>query len=270
MSGAVAQHWPQLFTERFEYRLRNLRDLGGFRVQAGRIRRGLLYRSGHLDDLQAEDLRQLQPLALGLAFDLRHESEKAPRSRRVETSLPGLSAEGLSLSDSFSAGTDVRELLAGLTNANLAREWMASQYVNVLMQRRNQVLKVLERLMGETRPAIFFCVAGKDRTGLISALLLDTLGVPRRLILQDYRRTNQYVLGLPFWRRNGQAARHQYNLEGVPNAVVSTLADAHERFLEAVLDALQREGGIRRYLCAESGLAPELVDAFRQRMIEPA
>ncbi|QEE30102.1 tyrosine-protein phosphatase [Terriglobus albidus] len=46
-------------------------------------------------------------------------------------------------------------------------------------------------------PLLYHCSAGKDRTGVFSALLLLTLGVPEKTVLEDYALTNKYLLENP-------------------------------------------------------------------------
>src|SRR5438874_453262 len=65
----------------------------------------------------------------------------------------------------------------------------------------------------ETLPAVVHCTAGKDRTGVLVALLLDLLGVAREQIVADYAATTDNMPGIldrirssSFFQGNGLAA----------------------------------------------------------------
>jgi protein-tyrosine phosphatase len=64
---------------------------------------------------------------------------------------------------------------------------LAAQYKEMLVDAMPQIRSALAVLAGpEAHPAVFHCTAGKDRTGLLSALLLSLLGVPEDVVVADY------------------------------------------------------------------------------------
>jgi protein-tyrosine phosphatase len=248
------------------YSRRNWRDLGGWNVPSGMVKTGCLYRSAHLDRLTIAEVDFLTRLGIAYAVDLRHEVEKAPAGDRVEAIVPGISCFELSLSDAIDEKTLplIAEDLANMKCAAEAYAWMCEQYVCTIMRRRKEILDVLRFLMTRDRPAVFYCVAGKDRTGVIAALLLAVLGVSRKDILRDYDKTNKRLWGLPFLRVKERAAEAQYGLQGVKKTIIDALDEANPKYLVAAFDAWDRAGGTEAYL---EGLDSKLLDDFRARLI---
>lgn len=251
----------------FCYTPRNLRDLGGHRGRYGRIRTGLLYRSAQLDDLRPKDVRRLDHLGLTLALDFRDVSERTRTIIRPDVCLDGLRLLHMPLLDTMTLErmTVIVAELRALRTAKAARDWMRRQYEDTVLRCKPRVVAAVDILIRHQGPSVFYCAAGKDRTGVVAALLLLALGIPQDVVLKDYLRTNRTILGL--WRRRCRAAKQQYDLDGVPNRVIDTLADAHPDFLAAVFAAVDQSGGIGNYLCQEGAMCLSTVEEFRRRMI---
>ena len=84
---------------------------------------------------------------------------------------------------------------------------------------------------GSTYPVIIHCMVGKDRTGIVSALLLELLGVPRQQIVEDY-------------------------------LLSSSVGEVNEDWIDAALKEVDAAGGINKYL---SGIG---IDASMQNAIK--
>lgn len=251
----------------FCYTPRNMRDLGRHRGRFGRVRTGLIYRSAQLDDLTAREVRILSGLGLRLAIDFRDDSERARGGPFADVTLPELRLQRAPLLDAMTPERmavivgELRELRSTMA----ARAWMRRQYEDTVMRCKSRVVDAVDALMRHEAPSVFYCAAGKDRTGVVAALLLLALGIPQSVVMKDYLRTNRTVLGI--WRRRSRAAKRQYDLQGVPNRVIDALADAHRDFLLAVFAIVEQSGGIDNYLCREGGISLSTVEAFRRRMI---
>ena len=84
---------------------------------------------------------------------------------------------------------------------------------------------------------MFHCTAGKDRTGFAAALLLEALGVPRAVILQDYLLTNDFYQ-MP-----------KANPAGLPQEVMNVLWRVQANFLDAAFEVVEADfGSVPRYL----------------------
>jgi len=216
----------------------NFRDLGGYESEAGgRVRRGMVFRSDDLSAVSVADLDRLRPLRLRTVLDLRSQEEVARRGRfPVER---------------YSAGTQYRHL--GLVEDVVGerrrdqdeRSYVLSRYRHLLdggAPAIRQAFAVFSK--AEHYPLVFHCVAGKDRTGVLAALLLAVLRVPDEVIVDDYHRTDLATRAW-FARQHSMGEDPSELLAGVPPALFT--AEPHT--MRGLLAILRSEyGSIEGYL----------------------
>lgn len=172
----------------------NFRDLGGYETKDGRfVKWGQLYRSGVLSYLTPTDLHYLSDLGIRVVCDFRTQQENnaAPEKwvddEKVQhVSLPiGTDASGKSVS--------MQSVLAGNPTPEQLRAWMMKTYSDFAFRGAPEFAKVFTQLKDDRLPLLYHCSAGKDRTGVFSALLLLTLGVPEDTVLADYALTTNFL-----------------------------------------------------------------------------
>jgi protein-tyrosine phosphatase len=123
--------------------------------------------------------------------------------------------------------------------------YILTGYISWLDLRQTQIGRILAILANpEARPAIYHCAGGKDRTGIISALLLGIAGVPEDVIAEDYALSARYLLDRYFAEQAPPESNHgNYTWEDYqrefcpPNAMLNVLEYVNEHF-----------GGIERYV----------------------
>ena len=173
----------------------NFRDMGGYVTQDGRIvKRGLLFRSGESSQLTDADLGKLKTLDAKLIVDLRSEREVAgavirwPIGKNTEFIAANI------LADMQSGNKSLVELLITNPNPRGASEMMETTYSVLPHALGPTLLKIARHIVDEDRlPLIFHCTVGRDRAGMIAAMLLHALGVPRDALMADYLRTNVHI-----------------------------------------------------------------------------
>ena len=167
----------------------NFRDLGGYRNSQGQtVRWRRLFRSDALQDMTPSDaVYAVEELGIRLVVDLRNPDE-AERDGRGP--LPGLSAaythHPLLLERGFPpfTGGDVVERLSS------TYQWL----VHNSGPRVAEAVNAIADANGSA--VVFHCSAGKDRTGLLAAMILEVLGVDAETIRADYLLTNEAVEGI--------------------------------------------------------------------------
>ncbi|MCX5064576.1 tyrosine-protein phosphatase [Micromonospora lupini] len=162
-------------------RLHNFRDLGGYRTDGGRsVRWGLLYRSDSLGKLSGADLDRFQALGVRTVIDLRYPWEIAARGRAPE--LDGLAWHNLSI--------EHRPYDQAVIDPAVD-PWrhLADRYAEVAEDGVAELREALEVIAAADAPLVFHCASGKDRTGLLAALLLTLLGVDEEQIAADFALT---------------------------------------------------------------------------------
>jgi len=133
-----------------------------------------------------------------------------------------------------------------------------SVYLGYLEHNPKTVIEAAAILMEpDNLPAMFHCAAGKDRTGVLSALLLDVLGVERAAIADDYALSGPAVE--PILARLSQLPPYETMLASYDVA-------AHMPDRAAILEFLTRLGGTTDWLTA-NGLDPALIERFRAALL---
>jgi protein-tyrosine phosphatase len=236
--------------------LLNVRDLGGLTTPDGRrVRSGQVVRSDNLRGLSDAGavvlVREVRPR---LVLDLRTEHECAREGR------------GLAGVDGVRYVNVPLQPKAALTPEQVAEGLATSLYEDYVLQVRDngsQLLEALELLASDdVLPAVVHCTAGKDRTGVLVALLLDLLGVEREQVVADYAETTANMPGIlerirasPFFQSNGLAA--------APDWIFGSEAGTMRDFLRFVDDEL---GGTQRW-ALEGGLSPDGLARLRDRLL---
>lgn len=245
----------------------NFRDYGGYgATDGGRVKSGMLWRSGEHGGATQADLARIGQLGLTSVIDLRGNSERANNPcRRPE----GFAAE-IVFHDGETAGLALHvEAAEGVLTQADARTAMQRLYVG--LPYRDNLLPVLRRyftvLATRDGPSVLHCLAGKDRTGFAVAMLHHTLGVSSDDIMADYLLTN--VAGNIDRRiaAGSEAIRTRYGQ--IDEATIRTLMGVEEEYLAASFAAIeQRYPSIDAYLADMLGVDEALRDQLRARFIE--
>ncbi|VAW34450.1 hypothetical protein MNBD_CHLOROFLEXI01-5133 [hydrothermal vent metagenome] len=169
----------------------NIRDAGGYYTQDGQmVRWGKLYRSGSMSRLTAADQAYLQRMGVRLICDLRSVAERDKRPDKLPDD-PNLEQRHLPM-ESGDRFERLRGVYYVLFRKGAIDHFMLDGYQRVMIDGNAHIIgEIFQRLADPDQlPAILHCTAGKDRTGLVNALLLLTLGVPEETVLADYTLSN--------------------------------------------------------------------------------
>ncbi|MER5746357.1 tyrosine-protein phosphatase [Streptomyces sp. NPDC002225] len=200
--------------------IRNFRDAGG----VGALPRGLLLRSGALDGLTAGGARALEDAGVRTVVDLRSRPEVSDRPDALH-------------------GAGIRYLHVPVyAEQRWPREQM-ELYPSMAEHAGRSVLAVLRRLTAERpEPVLVHCASGKDRTGVVVAVLQTLFGASEAEVTADFVRTNA-ELGLG---RTAPTGARGHN----------TLPVAPRHLERALLWIRSHHGSLAGYLRAH-GAAPQ-------------
>lgn len=238
----------------------NTRDLGGLRTADGQqLKPGRLLRSDSLTELDADDVAALvDELGLVQIIDLRAEREAARDGRGPLAQQP-VGYVNLPLGGIGEARVEVAEQLGDGD--------LALHYVGYLENGAESIVAAVRLLADGAVPAVVHCSAGKDRTGIVTALVLDALGVPRETIVADYAATAANMPGvLARLRRSATAQRH-FDSTDVEITVPAWLLGAEPATMRRFLRYLDENGGAARWLLRH-GLREEELDALRVNLLQ--
>lgn len=259
-------------------RKHNLRDLGGFYVGKDHITHsGIIYRSGSLYNLSNADALKIEQSGISLILDLRTpiEIEEKP-----DTPIPGVvHIQTPFLTDSTigitrQSGSDpvhiARKLRKDKKELFKMIPDMEALYLKMVMDPVNQkqlgiAMNAIVTAVLDNKKVLFHCSAGKDRTGVLAALLLSVLGVSRTDVLKDYIRTNRSVYtgavkkGLLIG-----AITHSFNA----GLTAYQMFMAQQRHLIKTMSLIRKRYGSTDNFATEIlGVSPENLKAFKQKMV---
>jgi protein-tyrosine phosphatase len=232
----------------------NARDLGGYATEGGRETRwGAVVRSDSPAALTEAGRAALADYGVRAIVDLRlaDEIERDPNPF-AEPGDHGIAYTNISVIDpaaGFPPDTST----------------LAENYLWMLDRFRGFVAEVMAAIAGAPDGAVVIhCAAGKDRTGLISALLLGLVDVPAETIAADYAITAELL-----------APREQEWLEASPpeeraerEAMISRYAPTAEVMLGVLEGLTERYGGVEPYLL-EAGVSRPDLERLRERLLAP-
>ncbi|MFE4355629.1 tyrosine-protein phosphatase [Kitasatospora sp. NPDC056800] len=235
----------------------NFRDPAALADPASRwIRPGALFRSAQpFPAADAAVVAQLGEHGITTVVDLRGEAETGPEDWAA--------AEA--------AGIAVVAARIEPTNDELARAMRTMTTaedlgVFYLLMAESAPRALAAAVEATVRPGgvLVHCAAGKDRTGLLTALLLELLGVPAEEIVADYARTNEAIQRI--WAGLAERNRAALNeVEAGRLVVPAPLLEAPAGAMSAFLDLVRaRHGGAAGFLAA-CGVTAETIEAFRAK-----
>lgn len=235
----------------------NVRDLGGHPIEDGRDTKfGAYVRADNVDRLTDAGWRALVEYGVRTVVDLRFADE---REVDPPVDLPIVSVHTPLVPNlSHPDWGDIHALSLAADPPESTRV----VYLEFLERYRDRFGHVVGAIASadEEGAVVFYCMAGKDRTGLIAALLLSVADVQRRAIAEDYALSGQ-------------------NLKPLLDVWIETAVDEDERALRArigaapaeamlgVLDALDVQyGGAEQYL-RSAGVTDEQLERVRARLV---
>ena len=245
----------------------NLRDVGGYITKDGKtVARGIAYRSNQLNPVSEDDMKKIAALGLKNDYDLRTKAEVKERPDQIPD---GVQYTLLNvLADADQAGPAMLEKL--MHNPKEANEKLGGGKIDTLfikgyrefisLPSAKTAYRELFLSLGDPAktPALFHCTTGKDRTGWGSAALLTLLGVPQDVVMQDFLKSNEYIL--PLYRKQIDAFAAAGGDSLIPLAIFGVKAE----YLNAAFDEMQNNyGSIENYF--SDGLG---IDANQQRQIK--
>jgi protein-tyrosine phosphatase len=243
----------------------NFRDIGGYVGENGRsVRLGQVYRAGSLANLDAVDFAYFEALDLRLIFDLRStpESTKYPDRLPDNGELQHLLRPLLSDPGTRSERIKILRRYRQRTGELLLLMYQES----FIDENAHHIGDILTRIADPAnRPALVHCSAGKDRTGVTTALLLTILGVPEKEIIADYSLSNHAYNKIA---EVMAPELRQARWAGVGMGKMKPVMLADPAVLRATFDYIRRQyGSVENYLCGAADMAPETLDKLRDELL---
>lgn len=235
--------------------LLNFREVAGLPGHEGRrIRPGMIFRGGAVTDPTAALLMCDRRIAT--VYDLRNRHEEARRP----SALRGLGLRHPVRQHEIDLAAPIRMLRDGAGNAMDNRATMLRIYRELPHLFQPTFQAVFADLLASDGPIYIHCAVGKDRTGVMVALLLSALGVGREAIEGDYLRSNDAYgdIAASFQLRHPQVA-------ATDNPALRPFIHVETDYLDVFLNSIQTPDS---YLRRQIGLDEAALATLRQRFLD--
>ena len=231
----------------------NFRDLGGYEAGDGmQTRWRTLFRADGLGELTEADLSVLRALGIRTVIDLRSGSEL--ERGRFDVEAHPVAFHHFPFIDELPDAQDF-DRRPGL---------LGTQYLEIVRDAGGQILGALDVLAApDALPAVFHCTAGKDRTGVLSAVVLSLLGVDEPTVVADYALSGAAMLRL----RAKLIAKYPEGRETLEN--IDEVFSADPVQMEQLLDHIALQYGSVAAYVDGLGAGPGLVGSLRAALLEP-
>jgi protein-tyrosine phosphatase len=237
-------------------RVFNVRDLGGIRTADGAcVRPGLVFRADGVNRLDGDDLEVAKALGLRTVVDLRTHGEVEHRGRFPAEHIP-VQWHHLPVIEQMWSERDLQA-----TDGAVA--FLRDRYLDMLVEGGASIARTVE-LVAEEPPLLFHCSAGKDRTGVVAAVLLGLLGVAPEDIAEDYHLSAAAMDAFTAWIE-AELPEAVDAMSKQPKEYLQAPAEAMVEFLHEV----DRVHGSVEHLALQLGVAPATIDRLRATLLEP-
>ena len=247
----------------------NFRDYGGYGVAGGgRLKRGLLWRSGQHHGASDTDLERIAALGLADVFDLRSSIERELHPCR----RPDGFAAAIYLSDDptviaaphIAAAATTKQRDAASTREGMRRNYGGIAFRPELIAMTRRYLGVLAEGRG---PSLVNCMAGKDRTGIAVAMVQLAAGVHRDDVVADYVLTN--TAGDVEARLAAGAETIRAVARQLDPDILRVVMGVEPEYLEAAFVTIAgKHGSIDGYLRDVLGVDDTLRGKLREQLVE--
>ena len=227
----------------------NVRDLGGYATAIGETQYRRLLRADALHRLDEVGVAELVESGVTTVVDLRHADELSHQPNPFSTH-GAVRYHNVSLLDG---------LAPSLMNDG---DLLLELYKLALVERQAAIAQVLQIIADAPSGAVLFhCTAGKDRTGIVAALLLGLAGVADAVIVEDYALTAALIAPIIAEITEGAVAR------GADPKSFARLLASEPATMVATLAFIAAEFGTTQAYLIEIGLSEATIATLRNRLM---
>ncbi|WP_158962944.1 tyrosine-protein phosphatase [Myroides fluvii] len=241
----------------------NVRELGGIITQDQRvIKAGHFYRSGHLGKLKKKNFKTLEQYNITQVIDLRTDREIKKHPDRLPSTIQYYNEQAFDDSeDMFSKAR--KEVLKGRVTVEESNKAVEDFYGIYVLDNPQKIREIVVRMLDSDQATLFHCSAGKDRTGMIGAIVLSILNVDRETIMEEYLLSNNGRVD-DVSSRMKLAKFGKFLFPKIDYEVIENFSWIKPNYLEAMFAAIETKyGSMDSYI--KDGL--DISDAQRQAYI---
>lgn len=233
----------------------NFRTIGNIKNVDGRIlKEGKFYRSAHLHKLKKRSFKTFENLGIKEIIDLRNSKEISQRPDVIPQNVDHKNYSAFE--DEGDQLDQAKKLvLKGKVKGSDADQRMLDFYKTYATENPEIIKKIIHEILDSEDPVLYHCTAGKDRTGIITALILTILKFDSATIENDYLLSNNYRKQL-VQKRLHLAHNLHFIYPKMDLNVIEKLSWVEKDYLKAVfLEIDKKYGSIDIYIHQNLGIS---------------
>lgn len=226
----------------------NFRDLGGIQTKDGKqVAYGKIYRSDKLSELSEQDRSAMDDRSIFTVIDFRNELETSeePDVLSENAKYVHLPIGDFDPKNFWSSLSEVKD------NEQKADSLMLALYSTFPLNYTEEYKAFFNALLdsSNTDATVFHCTAGKDRTGLASALFYYSMGVDLETITKDYANSTYYRFD-----HNSKYIKLM-KLKGIEPEVAQVIMGVKQEYMYEIFNTIENEyGTVDQYLTEALGV----------------
>nr|WP_322624908.1 tyrosine-protein phosphatase [uncultured Flavobacterium sp.] len=238
-------------------RVDNLRSVSGMVNGQGRsLKDSLIYRSANLHKLKSSRFNDFKNLGITKIIDLRTKGEIDKQPDNVP---PGVTYVNLAAfedkGDEFNRGRKL--VLKGEIDRAAAEKRMLDFYRGYVTEKPETIKEIIRQILDNNGAVLYHCTAGKDRTGIVTALVLKVLKFDDSVIFNDYLYSNNQREDLVYKRLNLAKKAHVVYPK-MEVAVLEKLSWIETSYLKATFDEINlKYGSMDNYIHNVLGISEQ-------------
>ncbi|WP_169815669.1 tyrosine-protein phosphatase [Nocardia inohanensis] len=250
----------------------NARDIGGVSATAGKIKSGLVYRTDALNRLTDADQQALVSAGITNIIDFRSPTERAANPDKIPGSIPVQTLPIYDPANDFytffakavQGGPEYQKQVLG---DGKAAQYMVDYYKWMITDgtARAQLSQALKTIADANGPVLYHCTQGKDRTGVMTAILMSILGTSNSDIYANYLLSNEKLAA------SNKATLDALVAQGLvqDRTLFEPVLGVQKEFLDAALNQINASyGSMTTFVAQGLGLNGDVTGKLTNRLVE--
>lgn len=226
----------------------NFRDIGGLKNRDGAtVKWGMIYRSDNLSQLKKREFEKFNSLGIQTVFDLRTPGEIDGKEDNLPKNVAYIHSP--IVKDSADVLASIKgQVIKGQITEEQSLQFMIDLYASIVSDNIPELRKMIDQALHANAPVLYHCSAGKDRTGIVTALILSILNVDRETIVNEYLLSDYYRREkLEGILKKAKAAK--VIIPRLSIGAIQNFMDVDERYINTAFTIIDTKyGGIDNYI----------------------
>lgn len=226
----------------------NFRDIGGIKTKDGTtVKWGMVYRSDNLSKLRKREFKKFNSLNIQTVYDLRTPGEIDGKEDNLPENAKYIHAP--IVKDTADVLKQIRgKTIKGEITEAQSLQFMTDLYRSIVTDNSEELRQMIQNVTQSDAPVLYHCSAGKDRTGIVTALLLSILNVDRETIINEYLLSDYYrrekLEKILKMAKAAKVVRPKIDIGAIQNFM-----DVDERYINEAFNVIDTKyGGIDNYI----------------------